>query len=1047
MYNQNDIIDLTLDNDDHTILIEESHDQMSRNSTGSSTKEVVISDKQVNVIDLCNTDDEEIKTVSDSYKTVLDIYNKATLKEKLYGQDSHQASLSRNVQNTANLDSIVGYQSSSVNGTFGPKISYGLVPFGQRGKLNRDMNKSSKQKNSTGIQLTFFDQAKLVNDREGFLKELKEREEQKYSMAIRPQEDMENIYKSLLTGINEKVNLELTREETPTYLNIKLLEHQRVGLTWMLKMENSDLKGGLLSDEMGLGKTIQSLATIVKQKESPIIPCRTLIVAPLALIYQWQQEILEKTKKGLLRVVVYHGTQKIKSPEILKGYDVVLTTYSTLANQYKPFKEDQDKDIPIYYNKKQYPLYTIKWNRVILDEAHTIKNRNTGGSKACCALRAKYRWCLSGTPIQNSLDDLYPILKFLRVKPYTDWFSFNKDFNLNPKKKHSTENFVKIRTILEGNSLYSFAIKLVISLKLAISLRRCKDSMIDGKAILNLPEKVQETVEVLFSPEEKKYYESVEKKTQSKYNSLLKRRVRPSMIGILVLLLRLRQVCTHPKLTIGDYEKNLEEEAMLNEIDTDLDEFNKTGIYFPAAKKAIKKCHICKEKSDDYETNEECEHKVCKACLNNYRMVLNRTACSKCHHKSKVLNDKKTGIITKDISLNGLSLDDKSDLDLNMDDGEEMSEEDKKMNLALFESSTSAKINKCVEILHQIKAKDGNKKTIVFTQFITVFKIMMPFLLENGFTCFTYDGSMNISQREKCIDQFNKYPSGCILLMSLRCGSVGLNLTSANCVIFMDLWWNPAIENQAMDRVHRIGQRSGVEVYKLVVPGTVEDRILALQETKQSLFDGAFGKDGMGQSKSSRLTLNDLKFLLGVGTKPTISTNNNTNNTLNENDMNIPGHKIYSSNPDIPSPNFMASARVVTNHNSPYQTTSDNMSETWPRTNSDSVIRFNSNVMSGTASNNIFQTNSNPIVGPKDMTNPNSLYQTSSTTSGNHFIQGTQQYPTMANSLNHDANGIESLDTLGQLKRAYSNTEMNESIEKAQPKMAKASQVTVIELD
>lgn len=228
--------------------------------------------------------------------------------------------------------------------------------------------------------------------------------------------ELEENLKNILSGINEKVDLNIKREDTPSSLKIKLLEHQKIGLSWMLKMEKSKMKGGLLSDDMGLGKTIQTLACIVKQKKEWHIPCRTLIVAPLALIYQWLAEIEDKVNKNTLRCYVYHGSNKEKCRKKLKNYDIVLTTYNTLTQDYKSYtrevagdvenlkskskkiesktkdKEDSDSEKKEVYS----PLLSTKWNRVVLDESHYIKNRQTSAAKACFVLESTYRWCLSG---------------------------------------------------------------------------------------------------------------------------------------------------------------------------------------------------------------------------------------------------------------------------------------------------------------------------------------------------------------------------------------------------------------------------------------------------------------------------------------------------------------------------------------------------------------------------------------------------------------------------------------------------------------------------
>lgn len=109
-------------------------------------------------------------------------------------------------------------------------------------------------------------------------------------------------------------------------------------------------------------------------------------------------------------------------------------------------------------------------------------------------------------------------------------------------------------------------------------------------------------------------------------------------------------------------------------------------------------------------------------------------------------------------------------------------------------------------------------------------------LEDRGYKYLRYDGSMDIKQRADTVSKFFDDPEVKVLLVSTKCGSLGLNLTCANRVILMDVWWNPALENQAIDRVHRIGQQKPVDVHRIFINDTVEDRILKLQEKKQVII-------------------------------------------------------------------------------------------------------------------------------------------------------------------------------------------------------------------
>jgi DNA repair protein RAD5 len=138
-------------------------------------------------------------------------------------------------------------------------------------------------------------------------------------------------------------------------------------------------------------------------------PGKTLVVCPLSLLYQWESEICQHIQKDVLSVNVYYGEQR--EAGIFENSDVILTTYGVLLQEY-------DK------TPGEGRLMTEYWDRVILDEAHCIKNRSTNYFKSCAQLQAKHRWCLSGTPIQNSLEDVFSLICFLRYQVCFSYTSF-----------------------------------------------------------------------------------------------------------------------------------------------------------------------------------------------------------------------------------------------------------------------------------------------------------------------------------------------------------------------------------------------------------------------------------------------------------------------------------------------------------------------------------------------------------------------------------------------------------------------------------------------
>ncbi|KAA1474425.1 hypothetical protein DENSPDRAFT_882790 [Dentipellis sp. KUC8613] len=614
---------------------------------------------------------------------------------------------------------------------------------------------------------------------------------------------------------------------------IKLLPHQVVGRRWMAERESGKKTGGILADDMGLGKTIQTITRIVDGKprrsdKEDGWAAATLVISPVGLVGQWADEI-SKMARGL-RVIQHHGQSRTTDPSVLERAHVVVTSYNTVSSEYaaytpdakdesKPKKSQKKKSVDsdsesdelssetfgrTLKAKKSAPkgkqknaLFKVKWWRIVLDEAHNIRNRNTKASQACCALEGKYRWCLTGTPLQNSVEDIYALLKFLRVRPLNDWQRFNEQIFKPVKSGKSVRAMKRLHVVLK-----------------AIMLRRQKTDMLNGRALIELPKRNLDIINCAFDDEERHFYNSIENRIEEQMQKLIRSGdVMKNYTHVLVLLLRLRQACNHPSLVSKDYkvDRDAVESRPATKEDDDTDSL--AALLGQATISDGRKCQVCQTSLTSDNIAEDDEH--CQDCIGLVRRAARKSI----------------GVTP------GLP-------------------------------AESAKTRKILELLEDISSRteeDGeptNEKTIIFSQFTSMLDIIEQFLNHEGIKFVRYDGSMTKDKREASLEKIRNSKSTNVILISFKAGGVGLNLTACNNVILVDLWWNPALEEQAFDRAHRFGQKRDVNIYKLTIEKTVEERILALQDTKRALANAALSGDKL---KNNKLGLDDLMALFRPG--------------------------------------------------------------------------------------------------------------------------------------------------------------------------------------
>ena len=309
----------------------------------------------------------------------------------------------------------------------------------------------------------------------------------------------------------------------PTGLNAQLRPYQHQGLNWLQFLRGHGLSG-VLADDMGLGKTLQTLAHILVEKQSGRMVAPVLVVAPVSLMGNWAREAQRFTPQ--LKVQVFHGMDRHSGADTLLDHDIVLTSYALLPRE------------------KERWLATA-WHMVVLDEAQNIKNANTHAAKVVSELQAGQRLCLSGTPMENHLGELWSLFHFLMPGFLSSNTKFTKLFRTPIEKHGNTERLAQLR-----NRVTPFM------------LRRNKSAV-----AAELPPKVETITQVKLAGKQADLYETIRLATEVKVReALASKGLARSQITVLDALLKLRQVCCDPRLVPLDKAKSITESAKLEQL-------------------------------------------------------------------------------------------------------------------------------------------------------------------------------------------------------------------------------------------------------------------------------------------------------------------------------------------------------------------------------------------------------------------------------------------------------------------------------------------------
>ena len=539
----------------------------------------------------------------------------------------------------------------------------------------------------------------------------------------------------------------------PQSITRSLKSFQLEGLNWMREQEKSQWGGGLLGDEMGMGKTIQAVSLIMSDypQKQP-----TLVVVPPVALMQWSSEINEYTD-GKLKVLVYHGSNtkaKKMSVKELMQFDVIMISYSSLESIHRKETKGWSREDKIV--KEDSPVHAISFHRVILDEAHSIKSRTTGVAKACFALSGTYKWCLSGTPVQNRIGEFFSLLRFLRVSPFANYFCKNCDCSVlhwSVDKSYRcvhcnhrgldhvsvfNQEILNPITSAEDDDTRKAAFAKLRLLTDRIMLRRLKR---DYTASMELPPKEVILHNEFFGEIEKDFANSIMGQSARKFDTYVSRGVMlDNYANIFGLIMQMRQVSDHPDLIT---KKKVE------------------------GGQNILVCNICDEPAEDA-IRSQCKHEFCRTCAKEFVKTCENSGvvpdCPRCHIALSVDFDQP---------------------EIEQDEGNVKSSSI--INRIKMENWTSStKIEMLVYDLWKLRSKKHTTKSIVFSQFTSMLQLVEWRLRRAGFNTVMLDGSMSPQQRQRSIEHFMNNTDVEVFLVSLKAGGVALNLTEASRVFVID---------------------------------------------------------------------------------------------------------------------------------------------------------------------------------------------------------------------------------------------------------------------
>jgi len=732
-------------------------------------------------------------------------------------------------------------------------------------------------------------------------------------------------------------SLQTTDVTQPKMLTCELKEYQLKGLNWLVNLYEQGING-ILADEMGLGKTVQSISVMSYLAEVHNIWGPFLVVAPASTLHNWQQEIAKFVPT--LKVLPYWGNAKDRKV-LRKFWDRKHITYNressfhVLVTSYQLVVQDA-----IYFQK-------IKWQYMILDEAQAIKSSQSSRWKALLGFHCRNRLLLTGTPIQNNMQELWALLHFIMPSlfdshdEFSEWFSKDIESHAQSNTQLNEDQLKRLHMILKP-----------------FMLRRVKKHVQK-----ELGDKVELDVYCDLTYRQRAYYTSLRNKIS--FADLIERAAvgdEGDAATLMNLVMQFRKVCNHPdlferadvsspfslstwaetasfmregfninvsysvknsvdywlpkRLASGDgridlpgsdnihagwrqkhlkYNMSIWDAENIRSSDSHQASFSWLRFIDQSASDLVKIAHgttldrIMHEIRENSASVDADDYTPAHSMLKIIRQPLSSTNDTQNLLKISRMSRDKTGFDVIErctypraqappvelVCPSQQSLMEKQTSFFNVPLRRALYPIKTSVQAALLKSkvppsqypisnllpapdsqkqrytkievpsmrrfvSDCGKLAKLDELLVELKA--GGHRVLLYFQMTRMIDMMEEYLTYRNYRYCRLDGSTKLEDRRDTVAAFQSSDEIFVFLLSTRAGGLGINLTSADTVIFYDSDWNPTIDSQAMDRAHRLGQKRQVTVYRLITRGTIEERIrkraLQKEEVQRVVISG-----------------------------------------------------------------------------------------------------------------------------------------------------------------------------------------------------------------